>query len=384
MNNKRILFIASYSGLMGANLSMLQLMIELKKMGHTPLLLIPCEGLLSNELKKNNIEYVTSLFFLSLCDTSSIICWAKGLIRVLINPVFYLFAYAKVRYKFNKIDIIHSNSSVIHIGEFFNLISGIKHVKHLREFGSIDYNLNYALGKWLQKKINNWFVNQNIAISDSINKHYTKIGFKNIITIYNGISDDRIYKKNICEKRDYTNIICIGVINEKKNQKQVVESVISIIENTPQKICLYLLGGDNSIYAESLKRYVIEHNAEKYVIFCGYKKDISTEISNADIAVVPSLNEAFGRVTIEYMLNHIPVIVSNKGANVELVENHISGLVYNIENTSSLEKCILRLCEDYPLRYKLSDAAYNFAKCKYTSLVNAKCISDIYDKTEKI
>ncbi len=363
---------------MGANLSMLQLMIELKKIGHSPCLLIPNEGIITEELRMNEIDYITSKYFMSLCDTSSLFSWIKGLIRVIINPLFYIYAYFKTKKHCGSFDVIHSNTSVIHIGEFFSLLSGAKHIKHLREFGSIDYNLKYALGTHLQKKINDWFVDKNIAISDSIYKHYNKLGFKNIITIYNGISPNRIYKSDICEKRDYTNIICMGVISENKNQKQLIDAVISIVEKS-QKIYLYLLGEDKNPYAESLKEYVKQKNAKKYIHFCGFKKDVSNEILSADIAVVPSLNEAFGRVTVEYMFNHIPVIVSNQGANIELIKDYITGLIYDLDNTSSLIKCIEILHEDYSLRRKLSDLAYCEASSKYTSEINAQCISKIYN-----
>jgi glycosyltransferase involved in cell wall biosynthesis len=44
-----------------------------------------------------------------------------------------------------------------------------------------------------------------------------------------------------------------------------------------------------------------------------------------NIGLMCSRDEAFGRVTIEFMLHKMPVIASNSGANPELVINRING-----------------------------------------------------------
>ena len=50
--------------------------------------------------------------------------------------------------------------------------------------------------------------------------------------------------------------------------------------------------------------------------------------------------EGFGRVTVEYMLSGLCPIVSNTGANLEIVDDKISGIVYEKGNIQDLKEKI--------------------------------------------
>ena len=92
------------------------------------------------------------------------------------------------------------------------------------------------------------------------------------------------------------------------------------------------------------------------------------------MAIMCSHNEAFGRVTIEYMLSGLPVIAYNGGATPEIIEDNVSGLLYN--TIPEMVSCIKRLEFDKELRstigrngrQKILD---NFSENQYISKVNS-------------
>ena len=60
-----VLFISNYAGFLGANRSLYQLILELKKEEQiTPIVLLPCAGLLSDklELKLLHMDFIFQLF----------------------------------------------------------------------------------------------------------------------------------------------------------------------------------------------------------------------------------------------------------------------------------------------------------------------------------
>ena len=359
---------------MGANLSMLQLLIELKKLGCNVCVLLPDNGLLCEKLKENNIQFVVSKFWLSLCDTSNLINRFKGFIKTIINILAYVLAYYRIKKRFGKVDIIHSNSTVIHIGDFFNFISGIPHVRHLREFGDLDYCLKYPYGSKLCMLLMNKCTDKNIAISESIINYYSQKGLHNIVLVYNGIPKNRIYER---VESDNINILCMGVISPQKNQVQLIDAIIPIL-NDYKDIKVYFLGPDDSTYADNLKKYVRDNSLDNNIFFEGMQKDLSMYFKTALLGVVPSINEAFGRVTIEFMFNKIPVIASNKGCNLELILNNKTGILYDIENTEDLTKKIIEMITNKELRSRISYEAQSLALNNYTSEINAMNVLSVY------
>lgn len=61
----------------------------------------------------------------------------------------------------------------------------------------------------------------------------------------------------------------------------------------------------------------------------GHVDNIWDVLQEMNIGVVCAKDEAFGRTTIEFMLMHMPVIVSNSGANPELIAEK-TGMIYEL------------------------------------------------------
>jgi glycosyltransferase involved in cell wall biosynthesis len=72
-----------------------------------------------------------------------------------------------------------------------------------------------------------------------------------------------------------------------------------------------------------------------------------------DIFVAPSRFESFGLVLCEAMMFGKPVIACRAGGMVEIVDDGVSGLLAEPGNSTSLEKCLVRLIEDQRLRYRM-------------------------------
>jgi hypothetical protein len=91
----------------------------------------------------------------------------------------------------------------------------------------------------------------------------------------------------------------------------------------------------------------------------------------ADAVLVCSRMEAFGRVTVEAMLLNKPVIGTNTGGTMELIEEGRTGLTYEPGNAHQLANQIEKLIQDPVLRRTLAEngnkfANENFSKEKFS------------------
>ena len=91
-----------------------------------------------------------------------------------------------------------------------------------------------------------------------------------------------------------------------------------------------------------------------------------------------SNNEAFGRVTVEYMLQNLAVIAANTGANPEIISKNEIGLLYKHGEPEDLAQCMKQLIEDNNLLKSMSTAGQLYAREMFPSSKNTRLIYDIY------
>ena len=373
MNDKiSVLYISHDSGITGAPLSLIDSLEPLREYIR-PVVIMPKDGVLTERLNKLNINYYVVPFSLtSLLKECNSICENKRLLKS------NLAAVEKIKQiiQDEKIDLIHSNSSVIDVGAFAAIKTNLPHVWHIREFVEEDMGHEYCCPKKLKKIL--FDRSSNIAISNAIVNSFNKKWNGNITRIYNGISLKRYNYNNFRKKG--LNIIVVGTIADRKGQLDVVNAVRELIQEglNPK---LYIVGNKQSVYAELLQLYVNHSYLNNNVFFVGELVDISKYLKNASIAVMSSKNEALGRVTIEYMKAGIPVIGAKSGGTIELIgEKEERGYFYTSGDSQSLSKSIKRLLLDERVDNKIA-AAKKFVDKEFDTSRYARVLYKYYQTT---
>lgn len=281
-------------------------------------------------------------------------------------------------FKNKKFDIVHSNSSVINIGPKIAKEVGAKHVWHLREFGDLDYNLKTPISKNFQSVIYSGD-NQFIAISQKILNHYKPyIRKQPIELIYNGLKDD--FKIHL-ESGPVIKFCIVGYLHENKRQLDVLKAARELIfAYNIQSFEIYVVGDGQDDYKNILKSFVDGNNLKKHVKFLGQRKDIAEILSHMDVGIIASSNEAFGRVTIEYMMAQIAVIASDGGANEEIIDKNKDGLIFKTGDYKSLANSMYKYIINPDLRNEFASLGHKKAISKYTSIINSSKIYELYRK----
>ncbi len=99
-----------------------------------------------------------------------------------------------------------------------------------------------------------------------------------------------------------------------------------------------------------------------------------------DIFVLPSRMESFPLVTLEAMMSGCCPIRSDVEGAYEQIEDGITGLLFESENTSEFSSAIERLVQDDKLRLQLANNAKAKALKEYTIPVMTEKTLAVYEK----
>ena len=152
-------------------------------------------------------------------------------------------------------------------------------------------------------------------------------------------------------------ILFVGRIDRRKGLDILIRALPSVIQNV-RDARLVVVGRDDGHLSEcfNLARRL---NCDDKIFFTGQLMDdeLSAAYYLADIVVVPSRFEAFGRTLLEAWTFHKPVVLTDHVALSEIVTAY-SGLVVRVGSAQELSEAIISLMSDIGLRRKLGEGGF--------------------------
>ncbi len=378
----RILFISHYDNLYGANRALLSLMLGLKKGGHhEPLLVIPAEGEMTGQLSAAGIEYF-------ICPVTQ---W-QAIYREPLS--FAIKKYKRLKqveaelsamyehFRDKKIDLIHSNSSVIGTGAMLAEKLGCRHVWHIREFAREHYGMRYF---YPQAVVDRYFnaADKLVLISDALKAKYDKLyPSADTVRIYDGVDGPGISEEtaaeNVSDKHPCI-FVYTGYLFPKKRQLDVLKAAVLLKKEGVSDFRIILAGNGDKAYTKKLEDH-IRKNGLKEAELKGFVDDVPALLKKCDVGIIASEYEGFGLVTVEYMLDHMPVIGFKSGATPEIVEDGVSGILY--DDIEGLKDAMKRMIEDPGLRHEMGDKGYRRASQCFTASANVDAVRELFDRME--
>jgi glycosyltransferase involved in cell wall biosynthesis len=150
-----------------------------------------------------------------------------------------------------------------------------------------------------------------------------------------------------------------------KGQHILLEAIATIPD---VHVCLVgdALFGEQA-YAETLQTRATEPDLAGRVHFCGFRRDIPNLMRCMDVVVHSSISaEPLGRVIIEGMLAHKPVIATRAGGALEIVTDQETGLLVEPGSALEMSRAIQLLRGDQPLANKLAAAGRSHAESMFS------------------
>ena len=307
----------------------------------------------------------------------------------------------------NMIDVIHTNIDRDIIGCTLAQKYAIPHVMHLREFATGHYNVEPLYEGQYDEY--NKLVDRYIAISKAVGQNWQEIGLDadKIKVVYDGIDVDRVQQREgsaveaaveaaaveenaagesaaeaaaAPQPRKLRLVMC-GDVSSLKGQDQAIRALALIKDaNVRKNITLDVFGEVHSekAYMGDMQRIIEGEGLTGNVVFRGYSSQLASLLKGYDCGIVCSRREGFGLATAEFMAAGLAVIASDTGANSELIEDGVSGLIYHYQDVADLSAKIETLYKDPGKLDSFGRSARNAVEEKFTIGVNCRGILDVY------
>jgi len=337
---------------------------------------MPNKGLMMEELKNRGIKY--HIIPLKNWTSRDSRVW-KRMLRSCFN--LFISLVIAVRSYAWRADILYTNSSVISVGAFAAFLLRKPHIWHIREFGQEDFGLSFDLGKRLSMKLIDRLSFRIIVISEALRQKYLQyISPRKLKLIYNPVHVvNRVFnnskaKYDLRELRIPT-LVFVGVLHPGKGQIDAVLAVAELMKQGIQ-VKLRLVGRGEQEYLKHLKQVIVQNSIEEYVEFTGHVDEPARIMNSADIILICSRSEAFGRVTVEAMLARKPVIGARSGATPELIKEGFNGLLYEPRNYKDLATKIKYLINHPEKANQMGTNGFEWASKQFTI---EKCTNQMFD-----
>jgi FkbM family methyltransferase len=266
-------------------------------------------------------------------------------------------------------DIVVSNTLVFPWGALIADILKRPHIWSIHEFGvlghGLEFNLEFSDVLQFIIKSSDMVITTSKAVQREL---FPNLGASKVKTIYPRIEipsmagGKRDPGKSAYRLPDACHLILSGAIMESKGQEDAVRAVIELVNNRKRWVELVLVGNANPEYKEQIEVLIKKAGISEFVQFVPFQENVFPLLQSADIALVCSRMEAFGRVTLEAMLMEKAVVATNTGGPLEMIHNGKTGLLYPPGDYIALADHIETLMDDPQKRNRLAKNASEYAK----------------------
>ncbi len=265
--------------------------------------------------------------------------------------------------------LVYSNSLAISMGALAAALAGIPHVWHVHELGCLGHDCQFDLGTAVAGHVFQRFGGSFIFNSQASAANFrAEFGVNDLHqrsrVIYQSVTilDPDSGHPSSTFPGEPT-LVLVGALNENKGQSDALQAVRELKDQAIETRLLLVGDGEDR---KRLEQMAEQLGIQNQVQFPGFAENVSNWYACADIVLVCSRHESFGRVAVEAMLSKKPLIAARTGGLQEIVEDGITGLFYEPGNTQMLAQKIKILLRDRVLATALAYQGYNWALPRFT------------------
>jgi glycosyltransferase involved in cell wall biosynthesis len=104
--------------------------------------------------------------------------------------------------------------------------------------------------------------------------------------------------------------LCVGRLEREKRFEKAIDALV-LVRSKNHDAGLTIVGSGSE--EKKLREYVTSKKMDAYVVFAGWRDDVSEYLSQADALLMPSDYEGYGMVIVEALASGVPVIAQDVG-----------------------------------------------------------------------
>ncbi len=362
MTTERILFISNHGQIVGGGeISLLSLMTALDRAKWNPLLVVPEEGRLAQEARAAGIS--TRIIPMPSPNKAR---------RTLLRSIRDLRALILD----HRIDLVHANGSRAMIFAGLAAFLADKPVIWHVRVADPDGWLDRALARLATRIIVN---------SDAVRHRFAWVSDDKVCRIHNGIDTERFVPRPAAPASraavplspDDHVVVSIGRFVPYKGYDRLLEAAALLRKSAPD--LHWVLVGDGELRDHLIARCT-ELGLTGRVHFTGWVEDVRDVLALADIFVLPSLGEHFGRVLVEAMAMGKPVVATSGGGVPEIVLHEETGLLVPPADPKTMADAVRRLLDRPDLARHYGLAGRRRAETHFSLRSHVTAVTAVYSE----
>ncbi len=215
-----------------------------------------------------------------------------------------------------------------------------------------------------------------VAVSEAISRSLSAWGLVHPTTIPNGISRDD-FDPSPAPPANHSRVVLLNVgrLAAQKNQQLLVRAV-ALLRQRGLDVELNIAGeGPCRAELEGLIRDLLLQDSVRLL---GFQPEIDKVLKEADLFVMPSLDEGLPIALLEAMASGIPVVATRVGSIPEVLQDGEAGLLVATAELPALVSAIELLVANPTLRRALGSRGRERVRKAYGALTMYEAYAEIY------
>lgn len=159
----------------------------------------------------------------------------------------------------------------------------------------------------------------------------------------------------------------VGRLDARKQHLVLLEACVALKAGLPAgAFTLDIVGEKAGAYAREVEARIAQRGLGDVVRWTGFVADHDALYGGLDIVAVPAIDEPFGLTVPEAGAYGLPVVAANSGAFPEIVQDGVTGLVFDPGDVGGLARALERLIVDADLRRRLGAAGRARVAAEFT------------------
>jgi glycosyltransferase involved in cell wall biosynthesis len=346
----KVCFVSNTAGLLGAERALVELLLALRLKQTESFVIVPKRGPLFDLLTELNIPCAVIRYY-AWIGTRTFPFWKR-------LGAFLVSAFATIPVVFRiyrwKADVVCTNTIAVFTGALAAWIIRKPHVWLIHEIVGEGHYMTPFLPFQLTMRLLNSLSDGIVANSETIRQRYAHY----LPTGKMHVAYQAVRVEVTCRNRslrpfkhdDSTKCVSVGALIPSKCHSEAIQAVAELKRaGVEVELAIIGAGPDRAVLEDIVEAEGLGGN----VFFSGYLLNPYPVIQAADIVLICSRDEGFGRVAVEAMRLGKPIIAAASGATTELIKNRFNGLLYQPGHPGELAKKLRTLLESEFLQSKL-------------------------------
>jgi glycosyltransferase involved in cell wall biosynthesis len=275
-------------------------------------------------------------------------------------------------------EVIVTNTLVIATGALAARRAKRPHVWFLHEFGKEDHGYQFHFGRPGSIKFMNQYTDLFLVNSMALQKHFAQwIPATKLRRVHYGVEVPHDLPSRV--PSDQTpRLVLVGHRKPSKGPQDAI-AAIKLLAEAGNEVDLDLIGRGDPAFDKQLRDQVAQSGIDGRVHFVGFDEHHFELVNGADIALMCSRCEAFGRVTVEAMKLGKPVVGAESGATPELIRHGWNGVLYQPGHYVDLAHAIERLASDPVAAREMGKRGRSWALETFNRTVHAAELEEAFE-----